>query len=65
MLLYSTDTKLASVAALNMDDASDIALAAAMGVMIFYTNVHALIVHALIVRGLIVRGLLARTQAWR
>ncbi|MXN46382.1 putative 2-aminoethylphosphonate ABC transporter permease subunit [Shinella kummerowiae] len=60
VFLYSTDTKLASVAVLNMDDAGDIAPAAAMGMMIFYTNVAAKLVHALIAR-----GLLARTQAWR
>lgn len=60
VFLYSTDTKLASVAVLNMDDAGDIAPAAAMGMMIFYTNVAAKIIHALIAR-----GLLARTQAWR
>jgi iron(III) transport system permease protein len=60
VFLYSTDTKLASVAVLNMDDAGDIAPAAAMGMMIFYTNVAAKLIHALIAR-----GLLARTQAWR
>ncbi|KJF67963.1 putative 2-aminoethylphosphonate ABC transporter permease subunit [Rhizobium nepotum] len=60
VFLYSTDTKLASVAVLNMDDAGDIAPAAAMGMMIFYTNVAAKLIHALVAR-----GLLARTQAWR
>ncbi|UDF32756.1 UNVERIFIED_ORG: putative 2-aminoethylphosphonate ABC transporter permease subunit (plasmid) [Roseateles sp. XES5] len=60
VFLYSTDTKLASVAVLNMDDAGDIAPAAAMGMMIFYTNVAAKLIHAGISR-----GLLARTQAWR
>ncbi len=60
VFLYSTETKLASVAVLNMDDAGDIAPAAAMGMMIFYTNVAAKLIHALIAR-----GLLARTQAWR
>lgn len=60
VFLYSTGTKLASVAVLNMDDAGDIAPAAAMGMMIFYTNVAAKLIHALIAR-----GLLARTQAWR
>jgi iron(III) transport system permease protein len=43
-----------------MDDAGDIAPAAAMGMMIFYTNVVARMVHL----GLS-RGVLARTQAWR
>lgn len=60
VFLYSTQTQLASVAVLNMDDAGDIAPAAAMGMMIFYTNVVARLVHA----GLS-RGLLSRTQAWR
>ncbi|MCW0000731.1 putative 2-aminoethylphosphonate ABC transporter permease subunit [Pararhizobium sp. YC-54] len=60
VFLYSTNTKLASVAVLNMDDAGDIAPAAAMGMMIFYTNVAAKLIHALIAR-----GLLTRTQAWR
>ncbi|MCO5069982.1 MAG: putative 2-aminoethylphosphonate ABC transporter permease subunit [Rhizobiaceae bacterium] len=60
VFLYSTHTQLASVAVLNMDDAGDIAPAAAMGMMIFYTNVAARLVHAGVSR-----GLLARTQAWR
>ncbi|OOG65209.1 iron ABC transporter permease [Sinorhizobium sp. A49] len=60
VFLYASDTKLASVAVLNMDDAGDIAPAAAMGMMIFYTNVAAKLIHALLAR-----GLLARTQAWR
>ena len=51
---------LASVAVLNMDEAGDIAPAAAMGMMIFYTNAAARLIHAGISR-----GLLARTQAWR
>ena len=60
VFLYSTDTQLASVAVLNMDDAGDIASAAAMGMMIFYTNAGARMVHAAVSR-----GILARTQAWR
>jgi iron(III) transport system permease protein len=60
VFLYSTQTQLASVAVLNMDDAGDIAPAAAMGMMIFYTNVAARLVHAAVAR-----VLLARTQAWR
>jgi iron(III) transport system permease protein len=60
VFLYSPDTQLASVAVLNMDDAGDIAPAAAMGMMIFYTNVLARAVHA----GLS-KGVLQRTQAWR
>jgi iron(III) transport system permease protein len=60
VFLYGPDTTLASVAVLNMDDAGDIAPAAAMGMMIFYTNALARIVHILLSR-----GVLARTQAWR
>ena len=43
-----------------MDDAGDIAPAAAMGMMIFYTNATARIIHLFISK-----GVLARTQAWR
>ncbi|MGI9488636.1 MAG: putative 2-aminoethylphosphonate ABC transporter permease subunit [Geminicoccaceae bacterium] len=60
VFLYSPDTTLASVAVLNMDDAGDIAPAAAMGMMIFYTNVAARLVHT----GLSA-GVLKRTQGWR
>jgi len=60
VFLYSPDTTLASVAVLNMDDAGDIAPAAAMGMMIFYTNALARLVHIALSR-----GVLARTQAWR
>jgi iron(III) transport system permease protein len=60
VFIYSTHTQLASVAVLNMDDAGDVAPAAAMGMMIFYTNVVARLVHTGVSR-----LLLARTQAWR
>ncbi len=60
VFLYSPDTTLASVAVLNMDDAGDIAPAAAMGMMIFYTNAGARIIHLLLSK-----GILKRTQAWR
>jgi iron(III) transport system permease protein len=60
VFLYSPHTTLASVAVLNMDDAGQIASAAAMGMMIFYTNVGARLVHAFATR-----GVLRRTQAWR
>ena len=60
VFLYSPKTTLASVAVLNMDDAGDIAPAAAMGMMIFYTNVAARVIHLLLSRGFV-----ARTQAWR
>ena len=60
VFLYSPDTTLASVAVLNMDDAGDIAPAAAMGMMIFYTNAAARIIHLILSR-----GVMKRTQAWR
>ena len=60
VFLYSTDTTLASIAVLNMDDAGDIAPAAAMGMMIFYTNTAARLVHILASK-----VLLTRTQSWR
>ena len=60
VFLYSPKTSLASIAVLNMDDAGDIAPAAAMGMMIFYTNIFARIVHLIISK-----GVLTRTQAWR
>ncbi len=60
VFLYSTDTMLASVAVLNMDDAGDIAPAAAMAMMIVYTSAAVRLAHAVLTR-----GLHRRTQAWR
>ncbi len=60
IFLYSPDTTLASVAVLNMDDAGDVAPAAAMGMMIFYSNVCARLVHLFVTR-----KVLRKTQAWR
>ncbi|MBX2870078.1 MAG: putative 2-aminoethylphosphonate ABC transporter permease subunit [Acidiferrobacterales bacterium] len=60
VFLYGPHTSLASVAVLNMDDAGDIAPAAAMGMMIFYTNATVRIIH-----GILSRGVLKKTQAWR
>lgn len=60
IFLYGPDTALASVAVLNMDDAGDIAPAAAMGMMIFYTCAAVRVLHYLFTR-----GLEQRTQAWR
>jgi len=60
IFLYSPDTALASIAVLNMDDAGDIAPAAAMGMMIFYTNVAARLIHLFVSRNVV-----RRTQAWR
>ncbi len=60
IFLYSTDTSLASVAALNMDDAGDIAPAAAMCVMILLACAAVRLIHSLLTM-----GLHRRTQAWR
>jgi iron(III) transport system permease protein len=60
VFIYGPDTTLASVAVLNMDDAGDIAPAAAMAMMIVYTSAAVRILY-----GLATRGLHRRTQAWR
>ncbi|MCP4492036.1 MAG: putative 2-aminoethylphosphonate ABC transporter permease subunit [Gammaproteobacteria bacterium] len=60
IFLYSPDTTLASIAVLNMDDAGDVAPAAAMGMMIFFTNVTARLIHLFITR-----KVMRTTQAWR
>lgn len=60
VFIYSTHTALASVAVLNMDDAGDIAPAAAMGMMIFYTNAGARLLHLFASK-----RILGKTQAWR
>ncbi|MGH7333228.1 MAG: putative 2-aminoethylphosphonate ABC transporter permease subunit [Candidatus Rokuibacteriota bacterium] len=60
VFLYGPRTELASVSVLNMDDTGEIASAAAMAMMIFYTNVGARTAQA----GL-ARWLERRTQAWR
>ncbi len=60
VFLYSTHTTLASVAVLNMDDAGDVAPAAAMAMMIVFTAAAVRILHALLTA-----GLHRRTQAWR
>ena len=60
VFIYSADTTLASVAVLNMDDAGEVASAAAMGMMIVCTSAGVRVLHALLTRGI------ARTsQAWR
>lgn len=60
VFLYSSDTKLASISVLNMDDAGNTAHAAAMGMTIVYTSAAVRALHALATR-----GLQRRTQAWR
>ncbi|WP_432696249.1 putative 2-aminoethylphosphonate ABC transporter permease subunit [Marinobacterium sp. YM272] len=60
IFLYSSDTKLASVAVLNMEGAGDIAPAAAMAMVIVATSAAVRALH-----WLICRRLLQRTQRWR
>jgi iron(III) transport system permease protein len=60
VFLYGPKTELASISVLNMDDTGEIASAAAMAMMIFYTNVGARMLHLLLAR-----WLERRTQAWR
>lgn len=60
VFLYGPDTALASVAVLNMDDAGDIAPAAAMGMMIFYTAASVRILHFFVSR-----FIERRTQRWK
>ena len=60
VFLYSSTTTLSSIAVLNMDDAGDIAPAAAMGMMIFYTNVIVRVLH-----GWGADAVVRRLQTWR
>jgi iron(III) transport system permease protein len=60
VFLYSPQTALASIAVLNMDDAGDVAPAAAMAMTIFFA---ATLVRTIYTLG--VRGVLMRTQSWR
>jgi iron(III) transport system permease protein len=59
IFLYSADLPLASVAVANMDDAGDIASAAAMSVLIVGANIAARVLY-----GVLTRGIQKRTQAW-
>lgn len=60
VFLYGPDTTLASVAVLNMDDAGDVAPAAAMAMMIVYASLTAKLLH-----WLASHAILRRTQRWR
>lgn len=60
VFLYSSNTTLASVAVLNMDDAGDIAPAAAMGVLLMVTCIFVKCLHWNLSHGFI-----NRTQRWR
>jgi iron(III) transport system permease protein len=60
VFLYSPDTKLASLAILNLDDAGEIGPAAAMATLIVLSSTTVCLLYALVTR-----FLLTRTQAWR
>jgi len=60
VFLYAPRTTLASIAVLNMDDAGDVAPAAAMAMTIFFAAAFVRTVY-----NLMATGLLTRTQAWR
>lgn len=60
VFLYAPDTKLASIAVLNMDDVGDQAASAAMAMMIVATSFVVMVLHRLAML-----GLEARHQAWR
>jgi iron(III) transport system permease protein len=59
IFLYSADLPLASVAVANMDDAGDVASAAAMSMLIVLVNVVARLGY-----GVLTQGLRKRAQAW-
>ena len=58
--MFNTATDASIVAVLNMDDAGDIAPAAAMALMIVYTSAFFRVLHALFAR-----FINSRTQVWR
>ncbi|WP_439817189.1 putative 2-aminoethylphosphonate ABC transporter permease subunit [Zavarzinia sp. CC-PAN008] len=60
VFLYSPHTTLAAIAVLNMDDAGDVAPAAAMAMMLFFTAATVRLSYELATR-----GLLRRAQRWR
>jgi iron(III) transport system permease protein len=60
VFLYSPDTKLASLAILNLDDAGEIGPAAAMATLIVASSTTVCVLYAVVTR-----FLLTRTQAWR
>ncbi len=60
IFLYSPTTKVASVAAIHMDELGEVASAAAMAMLIVYACLAVRLIHLLVTR-----GLLHRLQAWR
>ncbi|MEO7156690.1 MAG: putative 2-aminoethylphosphonate ABC transporter permease subunit [Vicinamibacterales bacterium] len=60
VFLYGPNTRLASIAVLDLDDAGDIGPAAAMATLIVISSTIVCVLYALVIR-----LLLTRTQAWR
>jgi iron(III) transport system permease protein len=60
IFLYGPGTKMASVAAIHMEELGEITGAAAMGMLIVYACIVVRLLHLFITR-----GLLRRAQAWR
>lgn len=60
VFLYNSDTRLASVAVMHLDEAGYFASAAAMAVLIFFTSLAVKIAHAALTR-----LVLTRAQSWR
>jgi iron(III) transport system permease protein len=60
IFLYSSTTKVASVAAIHMDELGETASAAAMAMLIVYACLTVRLLHLFVTR-----GLLRRVQAWR
>ena len=60
IFLYSYDTTLASVAAIQLDEQGDVAAAAAMAMLIVYVSIAVRLLHTMVTRGVLVRA-----QAWR
>ncbi|MDR5900394.1 putative 2-aminoethylphosphonate ABC transporter permease subunit [Halomonas vilamensis] len=60
VFLYNSDTRLASVAVLHLDEAGYFASAAAMAVLIFFTSLVVKLLHALLTH-----VVLTRAQRWR
>jgi iron(III) transport system permease protein len=59
IFLYSADIPIASVAVANMDDAGDIAPAAAMSMLIVLANIGVRLLY-----GTATQGLMRRSEAW-
>ena len=60
IFLYSPEIKLAAVAIVNMEDAGDVASAAAMSALVIVTSIGVRVLYEFVSR-----GILRRAQAWR